>query len=521
MQSVKYFYKDNDSYIFDNIEQVNSYENQIIYYVKTFSGNSIQFENKILYIKSSNLEEFLEMYKFKTNITRIDIDSESNLNIPDDFTNLKTIYIQNSKLETLKDFEKFVLLEDLLIKNSKIRYLSDVWFPKLVQLNLSGNNVYISDDFHERFQNLTMLQLNNCKLTEIPESILKLNNLTELYLENNRITKLPNSIVNLNQLEILLLNNNLFDEISEDINKLEKLEMLELSNNRIKIIPEFSNLIHFEDLKLGGNDIEEITGLDKLENLMYLNLEKNRIKKIQNLKHLSKLKSLNLSHNLIEDINELSENKELELLELDNNYIRNCDVITNLVNLQYIVIKDNLIKQLPLLISLKELISIHYSNNLFDKIDFVNQIILINNLKKDPSCDPYLDTIQLSDCHSKSILNLMKDKYTFTKEELFIELEEENVKSIDIIKSFFNETDSFEVGYYDIFIRVWNRICNTHYIPQLVKRLDSKMKESVDYCFMGKVIKLLEVLYGVCNDIYSTDIDIYYTIIEEFMEYHV
>lgn len=84
---------------------------------------------------------------------------------------------------------------------------------------LTFNNVNLTFDEldfifkkQEVIDRLIYLQLNNCNINELPESIENLKKMQDLYLNNNNITSLPKSLANLRLTKLVLLGNrNLLD----------------------------------------------------------------------------------------------------------------------------------------------------------------------------------------------------------------------------------------------------------------------------------------------------------------------
>jgi len=84
---------------------------------------------------------------------------------------------------------------------------------------LTFNNVNLTFDEldfifkkQEVIDRLIYLQLNNCNINELPESIENLKKMQDLYLNNNNITSLPKSLDNLRLTKLVLLGNrNLLD----------------------------------------------------------------------------------------------------------------------------------------------------------------------------------------------------------------------------------------------------------------------------------------------------------------------
>ncbi len=153
--------------------------------------------------------------------------------------------------------------------------------------------------FSIRNNHIFGLSLAHQKLTIFPKCILKLKLLRELWFLENHIqhlpekigdlkyliridmeknfslSNLPDSVWKLNELEILGLGGNQFSTISERITELPNLKYLFLENNNFTKIPEFIwNLTQLEVLGLGGNYIKEISPkLQEFTQLRFLNLK--------------------------------------------------------------------------------------------------------------------------------------------------------------------------------------------------------------------------------------------------------
>jgi len=81
---------------------------------------------------------------------------------------------------------------------------------------------------------VTLLELVDNQLTEIPPEIGKLTNLNWLALSNNQLTKLPSEIENLTKLEGLYLGNNQFTDADlEQLKSLKSLEYLVLEDTNV------------------------------------------------------------------------------------------------------------------------------------------------------------------------------------------------------------------------------------------------------------------------------------------------
>jgi hypothetical protein len=126
-----------------------------------------------------------------------------------------------------------------------------VWLEKL---NLRYNQLSELPDSINRLQNLSELDLSDNSLSELPDSITRLQNLSQLYLSSNQLNELPDSIFRLQNLSLLYLDSNQLRELPDSIFRLQNLSRLDLSYNQLSELPN------------------SITILPKL---YYLNLDEN------------------------------------------------------------------------------------------------------------------------------------------------------------------------------------------------------------------------------------------------------
>jgi len=111
-------------------------------------------------------------------------------------------------------------------------------------------------------------------------------------------------------LEKLLLQNNDISKI-EGLSGLKYLQVLDLSYNSIEKIEGLDHL-PIRDLRLRGNQIKTLTGLDKLPTLAHLDVQDNSIASIAPLALNAALTHLDLSNNQIEVI------RQTEYLRTEN-----------------------------------------------------------------------------------------------------------------------------------------------------------------------------------------------------------
>ncbi|MCD4664073.1 MAG: hypothetical protein K8R68_02305, partial [Bacteroidales bacterium] len=195
---------------------------------------------------------------------------------------------------------------------------------------------------------VTVLDLSEKNLKEVPKSIFKLKNLKILLLDNNEITEIPKEINSLKNLEDLYLNSCNIQKIPDEIFELKKLKILDLSWNYDLILPDkLGNLTNLKTLKLNYNQnfefpssTAELQNLEELEIYQYsdekpidfpevitklislkkLNLGSNSFKTIpESFLNLQNLEELNIGSCLcyLNELPDLSKLKKLKILKAD------------------------------------------------------------------------------------------------------------------------------------------------------------------------------------------------------------
>lgn len=154
--------------------------------------------------------------------------------------------------------------------------------PEMVyKLNLSNQNLKLTEVDWSKFVNMEYLNLKNDHLKEIPSGITTLKSLKVIDLSGNDFSRLPTEFSNLIQLEEVILNDEKNMDLPKTLNilaKLPNLKSLHLENDRLKVLPEeildFKNL---EKLYLNQNKLKTIPKLEALNHLKYLDLNGNKI----------------------------------------------------------------------------------------------------------------------------------------------------------------------------------------------------------------------------------------------------
>ncbi len=156
---------------------------------------------------------------------------------------------------------------------------------KVKHLDLSNQQIKITDEQFKKLCNIETLSLRNNNLTEVPHGIIYLSKLRSLDLSNNNIETLPWYIKKLTSLEEIYLNNEVNLNVEQSItvlNVLPKLRSLHLENDHLSTFPKnIFKLNYLENLYLNNNDIKKLPRDIKLpKNLKYIDLKMNKISEL-------------------------------------------------------------------------------------------------------------------------------------------------------------------------------------------------------------------------------------------------
>lgn len=199
---------------------------------------------------------------------------------------------------------------------------------------------------------ITHLNLEGLKLTELPESLFKFTNLRKLILRNNRLDSLPDKLAIMEKLTLLVLDSNKLSHFPDVVCRLKNLWNLWLDDNGLSLLPAslegLSNLI---SLHLSANNFSRfpiiITELTELKTLY---LDDNHIAQIPSeIKQLTKLENLDISKNRLKrlpsSILKLTQLRDLRIT--DNQLTHLPHGIGALNRLETLRLQNNQITELP------------------------------------------------------------------------------------------------------------------------------------------------------------------------------
>jgi leucine-rich repeat protein SHOC2 len=177
----------------------------------------------------------------------------------------------------------------------------------------------------------TKLDLSDCQLTSLPDSIGSLTNLSDLLLTSNQLTKLPESVSNLANLHVLCLSWNKLTSLPDSISNRTTLVQIFLIFNQLTTLPNnIGNLINLIDLRLSKNQLTSLpNSIGSLMNLVDLDLDRNQLTSLPNsIGNLSSLSNLCLQYNQLTSIPEsIGDLSDLSILQ-------------SLPNLESVVLSD-------------------------------------------------------------------------------------------------------------------------------------------------------------------------------------
>jgi len=279
------------------------------------------------------------------NLETLIIKNCENIEVPENYSNIKNFIVHTSKYSTDKSTLKFIGedLQNTIINEKKAISKKKLKFYYNTNINLQNFKncinieelifYYCKNIIHinvlENFKNLKKIYLYNCDIFEIPNNF----NITDLIIFRcNNIKELPYSLINLKNLEIKNCKNII--NIPNTYINLKKLKLFVCDN--IKEIPYLENL-----KKLELYYCDNLLNIpDKLFNLIEL-----RIKNCDKLLKLPQLDNL------------------INLKKLEINTCENIHIIPNLINVNELILEGLELNYLPILNNIPYYLNIYCCYN--------------------------------------------------------------------------------------------------------------------------------------------------------------
>jgi|GEM_PF-5645789 len=287
--------------------------------------------------------------------------------------NLRSLVLDNNPLGTLPSMEGLKKLFSLQLDNCDLTNLDGIKFP----------------------ESLSILRLNDNKLTAEPNGIWDLPNLSTLYLDNNKLHALSPRVGALTKLFSLGLSGNHLIALPNELGNLSDLEELHVANNQLSVFPDsLRNLNQLKYVDASNNQLTSIEPILGSPGLLDLYAAQNKLRDLPPdfAKSIPVVRTLELEDNLFPEGMEVPtaasvriENIMLKLEQARENdatalQLNNCfltdDIIEKLIpliasncpNLEELYLHNNRLKKIPSIESLNKLKFLAVGGNRFSCI---------------------------------------------------------------------------------------------------------------------------------------------------------
>ncbi|CAD7688382.1 unnamed protein product [Nyctereutes procyonoides] len=174
-------------------------------------------------------------------------------------TQLTALNLGNNLLEEIPEEMKYLTsLKKLHLFGNKIcKFAPGVCggLQHLILLNLNNNRLTWIPQEVSRLKSLVILSINHNQLASIPKELCFLENLSELQLSYNRLLSLPEEIKFLKKLQKLVLIRNNIEVLPEGLRDLQNLRILDIAGNIIQILPSGFQNLKLKEFYCEGNPL--------------------------------------------------------------------------------------------------------------------------------------------------------------------------------------------------------------------------------------------------------------------------
>lgn len=270
---------------------------------------------------------------------------------------LETIRIYNHAPDKRIKFKKNTNIKELVYRDSPYSPIPNNFhkLKNVKEIDFARNDFRENTKFHlEKLENLEHLNLsrNNIKLSNLAKDSVE--NLKYIVLSFNNLTAVPKEIGLLKDLvDLQFAENNIKSkEIHPALGSLKKLEVLSFYKNDLDSLPPFIfNLKNLIELDLYFNQIEKLPEeLGRLQNLERLYVAHNRFYSIpESIGNLKSLKEFYIHHNRVSYLPEsIGELKHITDFHIHNNYFQGFpEFVLNYEKLEDLDISFNEIHKFP------------------------------------------------------------------------------------------------------------------------------------------------------------------------------
>ena len=281
-----------------------------------------------------------------TAITQIDMYKLTSVNLSNGYiqdltglkfaTNLTHLYLWNNQISDVSPLADLINLTSLDLTSNQISDVSPLAdLINLTSLDL-GNNQISDVSPLTQLKNLTLLDLGNNQISDFSAIAGLIPNLLNYDDRNQGVSQDPIHIPDSNlraAIEIAIAN-----APGTTITEAEMLRLIDLEADEAGIQDltglEFATAL--EVLRLGSNQITDVSPLTGLENLTYLDLTRNQVSDVSFLIQHENLRWLDISHTQVSDVSPLAGLKDLRRLHLRGTQISDLSSLAGLIKLTYL-----------------------------------------------------------------------------------------------------------------------------------------------------------------------------------------
>jgi len=244
------------------------------------------------------------------------------------------------------EVENLEQLRELICNTERVKNIGELTMTRTDLQNLP-------DTFTLSFENLTHLNLEGNKLSQLPLHLKNLIKLQHLNLSHNSLNVLSDEIGYLSVLQTLKLENNSLVELPGSLCNLMNLQQLSVANNSLRSLPNgIGELVKLEKLDISGNMLQDLPGsVLQLTNLCHFIAASNMLSYLsESFTHLNKLRTLNLSKNSICEVPYclFIGLPNISVLDLSRNYITSFSEAPNCANkLRSLNLDHNSLRTIP------------------------------------------------------------------------------------------------------------------------------------------------------------------------------
>lgn len=328
---------------------------------------------------------------------RLDLTNTKDINCLDKLVNLETLSISGTDVPDVSVVATYSKLETFDMSSLENLDESTINLPSSIEVLNCSYDKLSKIDFVSSAESITSLNASNNEISDIkPLDILK--SLWDLNLASNNISDI--SSIHCSSLNSLNLTDNQIADISvlsankkgpyqlrigcnqiSDISPLKDnsgLGIVELNNNKITDISALCECFKIYSLDISYNQIADISPIATIDNLTIFKACNNLIVDITPIKSSPLLKdqtfTLDLSNNRIQSVEPLRGFKS-EVIYLSNNEISDISVLATCENLKCLKINNNKVSDITSLFALKQL-------NILEVVS--NPIADLGNLSMNP-----------------------------------------------------------------------------------------------------------------------------------------